>query len=407
VRARGLDSGAHLRPVRILFVGVALSRLGESITLVALIWIAYERTRSAAGVALVQFAYTALIPVGGVFVGAVLDRYRVVPVMVADALVKTIVVAAAIVAAGSGVGVVPAAFVAALYLGLAWMVGGAGLPTLIAGAVPAGDHARANMFDSLAWSSTAFVGPLIAGVVIETSGALAALAVGAVCSLVYGVMLWTVRRDLLSFLPPATVGALGLAGIASGFRLVLRSPLLLSLTAMFMSLNALSTVYAVALPIYATEILHGGASEYTVLLSIRSVGEMSGTILGRWTAPRIGVGRAIVIAVFSGGLLFLPLLAIRALPVAIAALFIGGLVGNSQGPWVQTLRMRVIPPAMRSRAFGSIRTLTNALSPVAALGAGMFVPVIGVPAIFGVLALGWIGTSLALASVPDLRRATA
>jgi MFS family permease len=221
------------------------------------------------------------------------------------------------------------------------------------------------------------------------------------------VMLWTVRRDLLSFLPPATVGALGLAGIASGFRLVLRSPLLLSLTAMFMSLNALSTVYAVALPIYATEILHGGASEYTVLLSIRSVGEMSGTILGRWTAPRIGVGRAIVIAVFSGGLLFLPLLAIRALPVAIAALFIGGLVGNSQGPWVQTLRMRVIPPAMRSRAFGSIRTLTNALSPVAALGAGMFVPVIGVPAIFGVLALGWIGTSLALASVPDLRRATA
>ena len=394
-------------PIPILFAGIALSRLGESITLVALIWLAYERTHSAADVALVQFAYTALIPVGGVFVGAVLDRYRVVPVMAADAVAKTVVVLTAVAAAASGVAVLPAALVAAFYLGLAWMVGGAGLPTLSAGAVPPNDHSRANMFDSLAWSSTAFVGPLIAGAVIETWGPLAALAAAAACSLVYGAMLWSVRFDLMSFLPPATVGALGLEGIVSGFRLVLRSPLLLSLTAMFMSLNALATVYAVALPIYATEVLHGGAAEYTALLSIRSVGEMSGTIVGRWTAPKIGVGRAIVLAVFSGGVLFLPLLAIRALPVAIGALFVGGLVGNSQGPWVQTLRMRVIPPELRSRAFGSIRTLTNSLSPVAALAAGVFVPVIGVPAIFGVIAIGWIATSLGLAGVRDLRRSAA
>jgi MFS family permease len=391
----------------VLFAGTFLSRLGESVTLVALIWIAYERTHSAADVALVQFAYTALVPVGGIFVGAVLDRYRVVPVMVADALAKTAVVTASIVAAVSGVGVVPAALIAAFYLGLAWMVGGAGLPTLIAGAVPPDDHSRANMFDSLAWSSTAFVGPLIAGALIETVGPLAALAVGAGCSLGYGAMLWSIRHDLMSFLPPATVGALGLHGIVSGYRLVLRSPLLLSLTAMFMSLNALSTVYAVALPIFSTEVLHGGAAEYTLLLSIRSVGEMSGTIVGRWTAPRIGVGRAIVFAVFAGGVMFLPLLAIRSIPVAVAALFAAGLIGNSQGPWVQTLRMRVIPAEMRSRAFGSIRTLTNALSPVAALAAGVFVPVIGVPAIFGVIALGWIGTAFGLGLVRDLRESVA
>ncbi len=187
----------------------------------------------------------------------------------------------------------------------------------------------------------------------------------------------------------------------------MRSPLLSSLTVMFMSLNAIQTIYAVALPIYATDILHGGAAEYTLLLSIRSVGEMSGTIVGRWTAPRIGVGHAIIFAVFAGGALFLPLLAITSVAGAAISMYVAGLVGNSQGPWVQTLRMRVIPPALRSRAFGSIRTLTNILSPVAALSAGVLVPLIGVPAIFGLIGAGWMLTGLGLATVGELRESVA
>lgn len=395
------------RPLGALFLGIAATRLGETMTLVALIWLVYEQTRSAEGVALIQFAYTILIPVGGLFVGAILDRYRVVPVMILDAFLKAVVGLLVIGAAVGGVGVVPAALLAALYLGLAWMVGGAGMPTLIAGAIPPRGHNRANMFDSLMWSSTAFIGPLIAGFLIEAISPLAALAAGAACSAAYAGMLWWVRADLVSHMPPATAGAIRMAGIADGFRLVIRSRLLLSLTAMFMSLNAIQTVYAVALPIYATQALHGGASDYTLLLSIRSVGEMAGTIVGRWTAPRIGLGRAIVAAVFLGGVTMLPLLFITSIPAVALVMLVGGLVSNSQGPWIQTLRMRVIPAPMRSRAFGSIRTMTNSLSPVAAIGAGVLVPLVGVPAIFALIGAAWIITSVGLASVRDLRESTA
>jgi MFS family permease len=386
---------------------MTLSRLGESLTVVSLIWIVFEETRSAGGVALAQFAYTALIPVGGLFVGALLDRYRVVPVMVVDAFLKVGVVLLAIGAAVAGVGVVPAALLAALYLGLAWMVGGAGLPTLIAGAVPPAGHPRANLADALTYSTTAFVGPIVAGILIETISPLAGLAAGALCALVYGVLLLAVQGNLMSHLPPGTVSALGRAGVTSGFRLVFRSPLLLGLTGMFTSLNAIQTIYAVALPIYATEVLGGGAAEFTLLLSIRSVGEVVGTIVGRWTAPRIGVGRAIVLAVASGGLMFLPLLFITTVPAAVAAIFLAGLVGSSQGPWVMVLRMRVIPPEMRSRAFGAIRTMTNSLSPVAAIAAGFIVPLVGVPAIFALVAAGWLATAAGLASVRQLRESVA
>jgi hypothetical protein len=247
----------------------------------------------------------------------------------------------------------------------------------------------------------------VAGILIETIDPLAALGAGAVCSIVYGLLLLQAQDDLISHLPPATVGAMGVAGVASGFRLVFGNEVLRSLTLLFVSLNAIGTIYAVALPVYATTVLNGGAAGYTFLLSIRSFGEVAGTIAGRYLAPHLGVGRAIVGAVVGGGLLYFPLLAATSLPVAALLIFAGGVVSSFAGPWIQTLRMRIIPPDMRSRAFGAIRTMTNSLAPVGAIAAGFLVPVIGVPAIFGLVGSWWIVTGIGLASVRDVRRSVA
>ncbi len=395
------------RPIGNLFLGTAISRIGDSVTIVALIWIVFEQTSSAGGVALVQFAYTVLVPVGGILVGGVLDRLRVVPVMIGDAFLKATIVMLVLIAELAGVAVVPVSLIAALYLGLTWMVGGAGMPTLIAGAVDPDGHPRANLFDSLTYSLSAVVGPLLAGFLIDHASPLAALGLGAGCSLVYGLLLWDVRFDLLSHVPPAAIGAVGLRAIGDGFRLVLRSQLLLSLTLMFVSLNAIATLFAVALPVFAAQTLNGGAGGYTLLLSVNSVGAMTGTIAGRYLAPRFGVGRTIVVAVALGGLLFLPLIAATSLPAAAAVLFAQGVVASSYGPWVQTLRMRVIPPELRSRAFGSIRTMTNSLAPIAAIAAGGVIPFLGLQAVWVLIAAWWVATAVGLASVRELRQSVA
>jgi MFS family permease len=391
------------RPIRNLFLGTAISRVGDSITLVALIWIMFERTQSADGVALVQFAYSALIPIGGLVVGGVLDRFRVVPIMIGDAFVKATVVTLVFSAEIAGVAVVPASLIAALYLGLTWMVGGAGLPTLIAGATSPDEHPRFNMFDSLAYSLSAVVGPLIAGLLISLISAPGALLAGAACSAAYGLLLLDVRRDLISHVPPASVGAVGVRGIAEGFRLILRSPLLLSLTLMFTSLNAASTLYSVVLPVFVAETLNAGAAGYTLLLAVNSVGAMVGTIVGRTLGPKVGVGRLIIVATALGGVFFLPLLAVTTLAVGALVLFAQGFVANSYGPWVQTLRMRVIPPSLRSRAFGSIRTMTNSLAPFAALAAAGVLPRIGIDGVWVLVAAWWVATGIGLALVGQLR----
>jgi hypothetical protein len=159
--------------------------------------------------------------------------------------------------------------------------------------------------------------------------------------------------------------------------------------------------------VYAAQTLNAGAAGYTLLLSINSVGGMAGTIIGRWLTPRIGVAVTIVGSVFFGGLLFLPMLAVTSLPFAAAVLFLQGLVSTGYGPWVQTLRMREIPPALRSRAFGSIRTMTNSLSPLGALGAGGVLPAIGIAGVWILIAAWWALTGVALASVRQLRASRA
>jgi MFS family permease len=217
------------------------------------------------------------------------------------------------------------------------------------------------------------------------------------------VLLFDARHDLLSHVAPASLGAVGLRGIVQGFRLVLRSQLLLSLTLMFVSLNAISTLYSVVLPVYAAQTLNSGAAGYTLLLSINSVGAMTGTIIGRWLAPRVGVGRAIVASVALGGILFLPMIAATTLALAGLVLFVQGLVSSAYGPWVQTLRMRVIPPELRSRAFGSIRTMTNSLSPFGALAAGGVLPAIGIGGVWVLIAAWWVATAVGLSLVRDLR----
>ena len=315
-----------------------------------------------------QFSYTILIPVGGLFVGAVLDRFRVVPVMIADAAAKTVIVLVAIAAVAGGVGRAPGGDRGSA-------LPGAGVDGRRSGAADAHRGRRAAR-RPLAREHVRLAGLVVDRVrrpgrgrpLIEAFSPLVALGLGAVCSTVYALLLWSVGRDLIGYLPPATLGALGRRGIAEGFGLIVRSPLLSSLTVMFMSLNAIQTIYAVALPIYATDILHGGAAEYTLLLSIRSVGEMSGTIVGRWTAPRIGVGHAIIFAVFAGGALFLPLLAITSVAGAALSMYVAGRSATRRARRVQTLRMRVDPagaavPGVRAR----IDTLNE--HPVAGRGA--------------------------------------
>jgi hypothetical protein len=54
----------------------------------------------------------------------------------------------------------------------------------------------------------------------------------------------------------------------------------------------------------------------------------------------------------------------------LAILVAWGLTESSLTPWAQTIRMRLIPPAMRGRVFALLRTVMQSTRPIGAILAG-------------------------------------
>jgi MFS family permease len=144
---------------------------------------------------------------------------------------------------------------------------------------------------------------------------------------------------------------------------------------MFMLVNIGGGMVSVLLPVFVDE-AGGGATVYGTLLAVSAGAGLIGATVAGATGGRVPYGRAIAASQACSGLALLVLaadaqLALAFVGIAVSWFFLGPLT-----VWAQTLRMRVIPPELRGRVFGLLRTamqgtvpLGGALAPVVAAGA--------------------------------------
>jgi hypothetical protein len=95
------------------------------------------------------------------------------------------------------------------------------------------------------------------------------------------------------------------------------------------------------------------------------------------------------------GLVLLGLVARPGLAGTAAVLALAGLCASPLTIWAQTIRMRLIPPDMRGRVFGLLRTLMQSTPPAGGLVGGMLIGAVGMPVVAAAVA--------ALAIVPGVR----
>jgi MFS family permease len=138
-----------------------------------------------------------------------------------------------------------------------------------------------------------------------------------------------------------------------------------------MCLNVSSGIAMVVLPIYARDVLGGGSETYGLLLSALTAGELAGLVAVGAIGWRWPLGRSIAIATLVSGLILSLWLLRPPLPLLIVILAASGLVESSLTPWAQTIRMRLIPPALRGRVFALLRTLMQSTRPVGSIVAGL------------------------------------
>lgn len=370
------------RDYALLWGGATVSALGDGMSFVALVWLVLERGGDPGTVGWLAAAYTAPVVVGGLAAGLVLDRFDRRRVLAADNLVRGVAIASVPIAELLGTLSTAHLFVVAAVYGLLFMTSLAGIPSLIPTLVDEDELTTANAMESLSYGIAGLTGPALAGVVIAIVGAPAVLAIDAATYGIFVVCLLAMRPapaapvrqrggaaaadDGASGSEPATPGR----GLGPAIRFVLGAPAILAITAIYMAINIGEGIFIVLAPVYARDVLGGGATTYGTLVSSFTAGSLVGALLVGGIGWRWPLGRSIAAATFATGLVMGLLVLTPPLVPTIAILALAGLLASSLTAWAQTIRMRLIPPGLRGRVFALLRTLMQSTPPIGAVTGG-------------------------------------
>jgi MFS family permease len=262
--------------------------------------------------------------------------------------------------------------------------------------------ATANALETLSFTLAGVIGPPLAGVLIARIGAPNVVIFDAATYFAFALALLGVRPARPE--PAPLLAANQSYQLKDAFRLLFGNTVLLSTTMMFMAFNVGLGLMLVWLPIYADQVLNGGPELYGILLGFMAIGEVLSSILAGGVIFALSLGTLICLAQFLAGVALSLLLLSQNIGWVILSLILFGLFHAPLTIWAQTLRMQIIPEALRGRTFALLRTLMQGTNPVGGILAGFLLPILGIPAMIGLSAMLIGIPGLFGYRVKDLRR---
>ena len=337
---------------RLLFIATAGSALGTYLTAAVLALQMYHLTGSGRWISALLVADFLPIALIGFTLGPLLDRLSRKRLMVTADLVRCAVFCtlpfvtqpAAIVGLAAVSGIATGFFRPAAY---------AGLPNLVDGD---DDLTEANSLFGFAENAAWTVGPILAGLLYQLSGARPAYVINAVSYLFSAVLVARIPAARLQATSALTRGYW--RDVADGFGTVFRTPQLRTVLIVWNVVMAGNAALNVGEVFFATDSLHTKGIGYGALVAATGVGLM----LGGLAAPFV-MGRVSIRRVYPGAVLIMAVGAFAAsrAPSIWAALPLVAFmtVGNAAAIVCnQLLLQRGAPDAMRGRSIAVIMSST-------------------------------------------------
>lgn len=384
----GLRALAHAN-FRLYFAGQAISILGSWIQQVALAWLVYRLTGSAALLGITAFC--GLIPqlVVGPFAGAFIDRQDKKRGLI---LVQSLMAMQAFVLAGltwlDWINT-PFIVVMALLLGVLSSFDAPLRQSLIGTFVGHRDDLpNALALNAMLFNAGRFVGPPIAGLLLGLTSEAACFALNGFSFL---ALIWAILRGR-SAPPPRAKGSVGEVfreGLAYAWQDWSVRTLILTL----MALNLTASAYAVLLPIFAADVFHGDATTLGWLWGAAGCGAFASTIL---LATRKALPDVVAAVVAGTGIAAVSLLAFAATDWM--ALALCGMVGVGFGISVTNVGINMLlqsaaPDALRGRIVSFFTATRFGFDALGGLLAGFLASLAGAgPTLIGegVVLLGFV-----------------
>jgi len=383
-RPRALLADAN---VRWLVAGGAVTLVGDQLTLIALPWLALQLSSDplvlGTVLAVIGVPRALFILIGGAFV----DRHTPKNVLMVTKFASAALLAVLAVAVAAGMLTLPLLYLLALGLGLASAFAIPASSSILPQVVPPSQLAAINALFMSVRQASAFVGPLLAGllIVVGGSGMSWGLAVAfGLDAFSFLFSAWTLAHVATRTLPQPPRQAV-LAAVAEGLRTFwadreLRTLLGYGAAVGLMIAGPLQT----ALPVLAHSVPTLGAGALGTMAGAHGAGLLVGLAIAGWRPHwRLrSLGVTILAIDAAVGLLLLPMGSVTAAWQGAALLMCIGVLGGYMQVIVFTWLQRRVAPPMMGRAMSVFMFVFVGLAPLSAAATGALLRGVPLTAVF-------------------------
>jgi MFS family permease len=290
------------RNYRIFFIGQSVSLTGTWMQQLALGWLVYRLTGSVMLLGVVGFAAQIPSLLLSPLAGALADRYDRRRLLIAtQALAMLQALAMALLVLTGAVRVLHIVALSAV-LGV---VNAFDMPirhAFIADIITRKeDFGNAIALNSFMFNGTRLIGPTLAGFLVATAGEGVCFMINAVSYLAVIVSLTLISGRRRRLTPVAPV----LEELKEGFLYTFRSPPIRAVIALVAVISLVGMPYGILMPVFARDILGGGAHTLGFLTAAVGLGALAGAVYLASRPALAGIGKTIarMTALFGGGII--------------------------------------------------------------------------------------------------------
>jgi MFS family permease len=269
----GLSTLRH-RDFALLFGGTIVSHTGDLLQSMAQQWLVFELTHSAFKLGVLGFCQLAPRLVLGAVGGVLVDRFDRRRVLIATQTVAMVQSIALFALVATGRVTYPQIVALTVVLGVADTLHITARHALIPQLVPAGELQAGVALNAAGVNMTQAIGPSLGGALLGLCGVAGCLAINAVSFVAILGALFAMRFRRVA--PAATREGL-VDELREGFRHVAARERLWVPVMMAYAVAALAMAFTRLLPVFARDVLNGGASAYGALLAAPGVGAVIGS----------------------------------------------------------------------------------------------------------------------------------
>jgi MFS family permease len=392
----------YSRNYRLFFGGQGISLIGTWMQQIAMSWLVYRMTSSAFFLGLIGFSSQICSLFFSPFAGVISDRWNRHRILVATqslAMIQAFILAALTL---TGVVTVLHLIFLSLFLGF---VNAFDMPTRQAFVVEMvekrEDLGNAIALNSFLFNGARLVGPSVAGILISVLGE-------GMCFLLNGLSFLAVIIALLSMQITSHKGESPKTQVFQEFKEGLLYALgfspIRSLLLFLGWISLVGTATTTLLPVFAKNILHGGAQTYGFLMAAIGVGAIIGAIFLASRRSVLGLGRVIALAsgIFGMGLISFSLS--KFLWLSFSGLLLVGFGMMVQMASSNTVLQTMVDDDKRGRVMSLYTMAFMGIAPFGSLAGGSLAGGIGAPATLIIGGVSCIfGSFLFIKILPSLR----